>query len=346
MDNDGLTPEQTEKVLQFQDLIGIDDIVVCRDILTRHQWDLEVAIQEQLNLREGRPSMYASSSTDREPQVINDRYLQRIFTSSRDPAPGGLTGIIGFIVNYVFNFCYSTLSSIITTIRDILRGNERSKLLSLLSSEPKQKRLPNHFFRCFPIGAVVTDPLADVLNFIRDYNEKYPNHPVFYQGTYAQVLNDAKRELKFLAVYLHSESSSQTASFCRNTLANEEVIEYVNTNMLLWGCDVSTPEGYRVSHSINARAYPTLVIVGIREHKMVIMGRMEGDCVPAEFLRRVQSVINDNKIWLVQERQQRYNRLFHFLNQINQTFKNDYLFSLQIRTEVCARSQTTARRGL
>lgn len=127
-DNDGLTPEQTEKVLQFQDLIGIDDIVVCRDILTRHQWDLEVAIQEQLNLREGRPSMFASSVDNREPQVINDRYLQRIFISNRAPVPPtGFTGFIGFIVNYVFNFCYSTLSSILTLFRDLVRGNERSK---------------------------------------------------------------------------------------------------------------------------------------------------------------------------------------------------------------------------
>lgn len=135
MDDDGLTADQTEKVLQFQDLIGIDDIVACRDILSRHQWDLEVAIQEQLNLREGRPSVFASSiPNDREPQVINDRYLQRIFVNNRDPVPStGFTGFLGFIVNYVFNVCYSTLSSILTLVRDLLRGNERSKLLQSAS---------------------------------------------------------------------------------------------------------------------------------------------------------------------------------------------------------------------
>lgn len=132
---------------------------------------------------------------------------------------------------------------------------------------------------------------------------------MFYQGTYAQVLNDAKHELKFLAVYLHSESSSETANFCRNTLADSEVIEFVNSNMLFWASDVSTPEGYRVSHSINTRSHPAVVIVGIREHKMVIMGRMEGFCTAPEFLRRLQAVINDNKIWLTQARQERYAKL-------------------------------------
>lgn len=158
----------------------------------------------------------------------------------------------------------------------------------------------------FCLFTAVTDPLADVLNFIREYNEKYPTHPVFYQGTYAQVLNDAKRELRFLAVYLHSENRPETASFCRNTLANAEVADFINSNMLFWGCDANSPEGYRVSHSINARSYPAIVIVGIREHKMIIVARMEGgDCPPGEFLNRLQTVVDDNKIWLTQQRQDR-----------------------------------------
>lgn len=126
--NDSLTGEQTEKILQFQDLIGIDDITVCRDVLMRHQWDLEVAIQEQLNIREGRPSMYATAGDNRPPQVVNDRYLQRVFSNSREPAPpAGFTGILGFIVNYVFSFCYNTISSIIATLLGIVRSNDRSK---------------------------------------------------------------------------------------------------------------------------------------------------------------------------------------------------------------------------
>lgn len=152
---------------------------------------------------------------------------------------------------------------------------------------------------------VITDPLADVQNFIRDFTEKYPNHPVFYQGTYAQVLNDAKQELKFLAVYLHSENKPEVVSFCRNTLSNSDVIEYINSNMLLWGCDITTPEGYRVSHSMNIRSYPTLVIVGQRQHKMIIMGRMEGDCTAYELINRLRLIVSENKIWMTRARQDR-----------------------------------------
>lgn len=218
-------------------------------------------------------------------QVINDRYLQTVFTSSvvPDAPPPGFTGLVGYFVNYLFRFCYSTITSIVTTLLDLFKPDIRT---------------------------IVTDPLGDVLQFIRLYNDKYARHPVFYQGTYAQALNDAKRELKFLAVYLHSESkqSAEVTRFCRHSLADQSVIDYINRHMLLWGCDVATPEGYRVSHSVTARAYPLIVMVGLRANKMVVMARLEGDCGPDELLRRLKTVVDENEVWLNQARADRYLR--------------------------------------
>lgn len=222
---EGLSESQTEMVIQFQDFTGIDDMTVCRDVLTRHQWQLEVAIQEQLNMREGRPSVYATES--RPPTVINDRFMQHIFTSSPNNNPddqlegtpgGGPFSIFG-LVRYIFRMCYNALTSNLMLLLNMFRGTTPDR--------------------------IVTDPLGDVLNFITAYNEKYVQHPVFYQGTYSQALNDAKRELRFLLVYLHSEQKNarQAESLCRNALANQEVVDYVNRNMLFWACDVSSPEG-------------------------------------------------------------------------------------------------------
>ncbi|XP_055710128.1 FAS-associated factor 2 [Phlebotomus papatasi] len=280
MEREGLSNNQMEMVLQFQDFTGIEDISVCRDVLTRHMWDLEVAIQEQLNIREGRPSVYATES--RPPQVINDRYLQHVFSSasSSNSPPSGFTGLISYFINNVFSFCYNTVSSLVMAFLNLFKSNER----------------------------IVTDPLRDVLSFIDVYKEKYPVHPVFYHGTYAQALNDAKRELKFLLVYLHSEGKSEADSFCRNALSDSQVIAYINRNMLFWACDIASPEGYRVSHSINARTYPIMVVVGMRWNKMIIMGRMEGDCSAEELLRRLQTVVTDNEVYLSQARADRLER--------------------------------------
>ncbi|XP_059616504.1 FAS-associated factor 2 [Phlebotomus argentipes] len=280
MEREGLSNIQMEMVLQFQDFTGIEDITVCRDVLTRHMWDLEVAIQEQLNIREGRPSVYATES--RPPQVINDRYLQHVFSSSSSSnrPPSGWKGVFTYVINNMFSFCYNTLSSLIMAFLNLFKSNER----------------------------IVTDPLRDVLTFIDAYKEKYPVHPVFYHGTYAQALNDAKRELKFLLVYLHSEGKSDADSFCRNALSDAQVVAYINRNMLFWACDIAAPEGYRVSHSINARTYPILVVVGMRWNKMIIMGRMEGDCTAEELLRRLQTVVTDNEVYLSQARAERLER--------------------------------------
>ncbi|XP_013116262.1 FAS-associated factor 2 [Stomoxys calcitrans] len=291
MMEDGLTNEQTEKVLQLQDLTGIEDMSVCRDVLIRHQWDLEVAVQEQMNIREGRPSSFVGSRDVRAPAVINDRFLQQVFSAhmpggrmSRSggagPMPRSITGIIGYILNMVFQYCYSTISSILGAF---FGGNEER---------------------------IVTDPLGDVMSFIQAYNERYSEHPVFYQGTYAQALNDAKQELRFLLVYLHKDPAKyrDVDSFCSQTLANRSVIDFINRNTLFWGCDVSSPEGYRVSHSISARSFPIMVLIALRANRMVIMGRFEGDCTAEELVNRLQTVINANDVWLSQARADRLER--------------------------------------
>uniref|UniRef100_A0A336M8X6 CSON011543 protein n=1 Tax=Culicoides sonorensis TaxID=179676 RepID=A0A336M8X6_CULSO len=298
-----ISPSQTEKVQQFQEITGIDDLNRCRDILIRNGWDLEVAMQEEMNLREGRPSMYAVET--RPPAVINDRFLQQVFTT-KAPAgpPQGFGSLIGYVVNLVFNFCYSTFSNILTTILDIFRGQER----------------------------IVTDPVADVLQFIELYKEKNPVHPVFYQGTYSQALNDAKRELKFLLILLHSEQKPESVNFCRDTLSNPEIIDYLNRNMILWGCDVASPEGFRVSQSLNLRSvYPTMVMICLRNNKMTIVGRLEGNCVPEELLRRMRSVVQENDIYLTQARLDRLERSLN--RNIRQQQDDAYALSLKADQE-------------
>lgn len=125
--DDAISPGELEKVLQFQDIVGIDDSNRAKDILIRNGWNMEVAIQEEMNLREGRPSVYATEQ--RPPAVINDRFLQQVFTSVVPASPShGIGGLFGYVVKLVFNFCYSTLSSFIGAVLDIFRGPERSKL--------------------------------------------------------------------------------------------------------------------------------------------------------------------------------------------------------------------------
>ncbi|KAG7312241.1 hypothetical protein JYU34_001713 [Plutella xylostella] len=275
----GLTPEQTDKILQFQDLTGIEDMSICRDVLQRHQWDLEVAIQEQLNIREGRPSVFATEA--RAPPVVHDHIAQQVFTDDPPEGPGGMRGLLNYVVNLVVSMCYSTVTSVINLLLSFVRTDERR---------------------------LVTDPLGDVMGFINSYTTKYNAHPVFYQGTYAQALNDAKNELRFLIVYLHSDSATETQNFCRTTLADPEVIQYINTNALFWGCSVDTAEGWRVAQSAGGRRYPLLCVVCVREHRMTVVARSEGCCSPQQLLSRLRRVVSDNEPHLAAARADRVER--------------------------------------
>ncbi|XP_011497532.1 PREDICTED: FAS-associated factor 2 [Ceratosolen solmsi marchali] len=270
-----LIGDQIEKVLQFQDLTGIEDLSVCRDVLLRHNWNLEVAVQEQLNLYEGRPSMYAQDTRVRPPPVV-DETSSRIYFS-----PTGSSGNGGFF-SYMLSFCYNIVTSIFKLLFAIFRRN---------------------------IRPVSLDPIQDVMNFIKAYEDQYGlNHPVFYQGSYGQALSDAKQELRFLLVYLHKDENQEVDEWCRNTLADPEVVRFVNTHTLFWACNIKSGEGYKVAGAFKSGTYPFLALIVLKDNRMTIVGRMEGIPSPSELTARLQTIIESNEINLIQARQDRAER--------------------------------------
>lgn len=279
-----LTSEQTEKILQFQDLTGIEDMAVCRDVLQRHAWDLEVSVQEQLNIREGRPSVFTPEV--RTPAVVSNASSQRVFFSppSNNDATG-FRGLFKYMFSFIIQMCYNTIAHIFHFAFRLIRPDPRR---------------------------YVTDPVGDVLSFIHSYEEKYGSqHPVFYQGTYSQALNDAKQELRFLLVYLHCEDHQDTQNFCRFTLPCADVIDFINTNMLFWACSVTTPEGYRVSQALRENGYPFLAVIVLHDNRMTVVGRLEGPVEAGELIRRLQTIIRDNEAALVAARAERVERNFN-----------------------------------
>ncbi|XP_034939607.1 FAS-associated factor 2-B [Chelonus insularis] len=268
--------DQLEKVLQFQDLTNIEDLSVCRDVLQRHNWNLEVAVQEQLNLYEGRPSMYAQDLRSRPPAVFDDTSSRIYFN------PSGSSGSSGGFLSLLFSMCYNLVTSILHLVFAIFQTNVRP---------------------------VPSDPVEDVVKFIRFYDEKYgANHPVFYQGSYSQALSDAKQELRFLLVYLHKDDTQHVDQWCRNTLANNNVIRFINTHTLFWACNIQSGEGYKVTEALRAATYPFLALIVLKDNRMTIVGRMEGVPSPSELITRLQTIIGNNELSLIQARQERAER--------------------------------------
>lgn len=265
--------------------------------------------------------MFAGGEGVRAPPVVNDRFLQQVFNAHM---PGGrmlknsshagdgsagnseeglpvsrtFTGLVTYFINLVFQYSYSTLASLLNIL--FRRTQRRSKRFPYIPESYAVNKLP----------LVVTDPLGDVMSFIRNFSIRYPQRPVFYQGTYAQALNDAKQELRFLLVYLHKDpvQNPDVESFCDQTLTNPSVIEFINRNALFWGCDVASPEGYHVAQSLEVGSYPFMALIGLRTNRMFVMGRFEGDCTAESLVERIQAVISSNEVWLSQARADRLER--------------------------------------
>ncbi|XP_071493051.1 FAS-associated factor 2-like [Diadema antillarum] len=286
-DERSLSTEQTEKLLQFQDLTGIEDMERCRNILDQHDWNIETAVQDTLNVSEGRPTVYDRSTPSsqqpvRTPEVNTHPRDQRVYTVARPRANMSWVQWSYAMLLLPFRLCYST-------IFDILRWT-----LRLFWPDPRR---------------IVTDPRGDVISFINKFEEKYgTNHPVFYRGSYSEALAEAKRDLKFLLVYLHGDDHQDTDDFCRDTLGNAEVIEYINSSLLFWIASVNTPEGYRVSLALRENTYPFLALIVLRDNKMTVVLRIEGAVTGEQLLERLRRTTSETEGYLVAMRMERQER--------------------------------------
>ncbi|XP_038189093.1 FAS-associated factor 2 isoform X3 [Arvicola amphibius] len=253
-----LSQEQTEKLLQFQDLTGIESMEQCRLALEQHNWNMEAAVQDRLNEQEGVPSVF------------------------NPPPSRPLQGLLGwgyYLIMLPFRFTYYTILDIFRFALRFIRPDPRSR---------------------------VTDPVGDIVSFMHSFEEKYGRaHPVFYQGTYSQALNDAKRELRFLLVYLHGDDHQDSDEFCRNTLCAPEVVSLINSRMLFWACSTNKPEGYRVSQALRENTYPFLAMIMLKDRRMTVVGRLEGLIQPDDLINQLTFIMDANQTYLVSERLER-----------------------------------------
>ncbi|XP_070534832.1 FAS-associated factor 2-like [Ptychodera flava] len=315
-----LSQERTEQLLQFQDLTGIEDMQECRRVLESHNWNIEAAVHDTLNEAEGSSPVFRQPEPPprpsmRPPMVDLQPRDQRVYTIARRHPMTWLQW--GYMLVFLpFRFVY-------TTILDLFR-------ITLRLFRPDARR-------------IVTDPVGDVMTFIRSYEETYgPVHPIFYQGTYGQALNDAKRELKFLLVYLHNEDHQDTDEFCRNTLGSNDVCEFINSQMLFWAASVSTPEGYRVSLTLRGSIYPLLTFIVLRDNKMTVVARIQGPISGEDLIERLGQIMEDNEGALTATRMEREERNHtHILRQEQDAA---YLESLRADEEKERRKQEEKER--
>lgn len=106
----------------------------------------------------------------------------------------------------------------------------------------------------------------------------------------------AKRDLLYLLVFLSSEEHDDHDNFCRTTLTNPELLDFLRQHhVLVWGGNVRYTEAFQVSNTLQATTYPFLAIIGLQNtstsSKMAVMDRLEGPVTPAVVIRRLETAM-------------------------------------------------------
>jgi FAS-associated factor 2 len=203
--------------------------------------------------------------------------------------------------------------------------------------------LTSFFWSIFNTSSIPIDydPLANIAEFAITYNQKYgTNHPQFYQGSYSQAVNEAKRDLKFLLIFIHQNDNKDSHLFASETLPNPELIEFINNTFIFWSCSKNLPEGQKVYNALKARRCPFLGVIVLKHARSTLVSKIEGPITAAELMLQLNNLIAENEHDLVVARLDRDERSQTQL--LRQQQDEAYLESLKIDQEKSNQKQLLA----
>ncbi|KFY44320.1 hypothetical protein V494_01550 [Pseudogymnoascus sp. VKM F-4513 (FW-928)] len=162
-------------------------------------------------------------------------------------------------------------------------------------------------------GRRMLSPQDTAARFKREFDEEYgPNSLPFFANGYAQALDMAKKDLKFLMIIIMSPEHDDTSSFIRDTLLSPEVTAIINdpaNNIVLWAGNVQDSEAYQVSTALRCTKFPfTALITHTAESgptSMSVVARITGPMSSSTYVAKLQNTITTYTSQLNEARQAR-----------------------------------------
>jgi hypothetical protein len=152
------------------------------------------------------------------------------------------------MIQMVFSSIMSFFSKLLALLSQILFSEERHRLL--LNSSAKDR-----------------------------YESKYgTTHPLFYTGTYKELINGVKNNLNFALIYLHAEDHEDTIAFCKETISNSTLSQLCEQKQIdFWIGFMDDPEPYEVASLLSTSGFPFIALI--------MLTRVEGVTRPAVVYR-------------------------------------------------------------
>ncbi|OBT90174.1 hypothetical protein VE02_00927 [Pseudogymnoascus sp. 03VT05] len=162
-------------------------------------------------------------------------------------------------------------------------------------------------------GRRMLSPQDTAARFKREFDEEYGSNSLqFFTNGYAQALDLAKKDLKFLMIIIMSPEHDDTSSFIRDTLLSPEVTAIINdpsNNILLWAGNVQDSEAYQVSTALRCTKFPfTALITHTAESgptSMSVVARLTGPMSASTYVAKLQNTISAYTAQLNEARQAR-----------------------------------------
>ncbi|KAK4683862.1 hypothetical protein P7C73_g6354, partial [Tremellales sp. Uapishka_1] len=114
------------------------------------------------------------------------------------------------------------------------------------------------------------DAMTASLNFIRDLevftgcSAAQGTMPEFWIGGYKDFLNHVRKEAKVGLVVLFCAEHEDDEEFKRDVICDGELVRSLRENdVLVWGADIRSREGYQVSQTLLTTTYPSLTFVSL-----------------------------------------------------------------------------------
>lgn len=152
------------------------------------------------------------------------------------------------------------------------------------------------------IGRKSLKPRDAAARLKREFEEEYGENSLpFFEGGYAQALDLAKQNLKFLLVILTSPEHDDTPSFIRETILSSEVQSFLNNpdnELVFWVGDVRDSEAYQVSTALRCNKFPFTALVAHTPQQgstsMSVLTRLTGPMPATQYVRKLQVAITSH----------------------------------------------------
>lgn len=262
-----------DKLAYFQAITGIDDADLCTEILSAHNWDLELAISSITSADGDRPSSSSAAPTTAARANLEPQDSGLVLAPNGSNQPPGLAWKL---VTLPFSIISGSLGLISGAIGFGMwaAGGVLSYSLGAvgLTSTSRAGTTP-----LVTVSPSVSEAMDFVASFERDYGRVMPH---FVTEGFMDALQRSRHEYKLLFVYLHSPEHPDTPAFCEGTLCNEMLAAFLNENFVSWGGSVKASEGFKMSNSLKASRYPfCAVVMAATNQRIALLQQVQYFCI-------------------------------------------------------------------